>query len=75
MTLSGWDPDILGSKSEVSKKLNAEYKAKYGSDFSEYSANAWMSAMVLFDAIDRAGNLKPEAIKAALDATDIKATT
>ena len=72
MTLSGWDPDILGSKSEVSKKLNADYKAKYGSDFSEYSANAWMSAMVLFDAIERAGNLKPEAIKAALDATDIK---
>ena len=44
MTLSGWDPDILGSKSEASKKLNSEYKAKYGSDFSEYSANAWMSS-------------------------------
>ena len=29
-------------------------------------------AMVLFDAIERAGSLKPEAIKAALDATDIK---
>ena len=72
MTLSGWDPDILGSKSEASKKLNADYKAKYGSDFSEYSANAWMSAMVLFDAIERAGSLKPEAIKTALDATDIK---
>ena len=72
MTLSGWDPDILGSKSEASKKLNDEYKAKYGSNFSEYSANAWMSAMVLFDAIERAGNVKPEAIKAAIDATDIK---
>ena len=72
MTLSGWDPDILGLKSEASRKLNDEYKAKYGSDFSEYSANAWMSAMVLFDAIERAGNLKPDAIKAALDATDIK---
>ena len=73
MTLSGWDPDILGSKPESSKKLNDEYKAKYGSNFSEYSANAWMSAMVLFSAIERAGNLKPEAIKAAVDATAIKA--
>lgn len=72
MTLSGWDPDILGSKPDASKKLNDVYKAKYGSDFSEYSANAWMSAMVLFDAIARAGNLKSDAIKNALDATDIK---
>lgn len=72
MTLSGWDPDILGRKSEVSRKLNDEYKAKYGSNFSEYSANAWMGAMVLFDAIERAGNLKPEAIKAAVDRTAIK---
>jgi branched-chain amino acid transport system substrate-binding protein len=73
MTLSGWDPDILGSKPEISKKLNDEYKAKYGNNFSEYSANAWMSAMVLFDAIERAGSVKPEAIKAAVDATNIKA--
>jgi branched-chain amino acid transport system substrate-binding protein len=72
MTLNGWDPDILSSKPEASKKLNAEYKAKYGSDFSEYSANAWMSAMVLFDALDRAGSVQNTAIKAALDATDIK---
>ncbi|MDR3588848.1 MAG: ABC transporter substrate-binding protein [Negativicutes bacterium] len=72
MTLSGWETDILGGKPEGSKKLNDEYKAKYGSDFSEYSANAWMSAMVLFDAIERAASVKPEAIKAALDATDIK---
>lgn len=72
MTLSGWETDILGGKPEASKKLNDEYKAKYGSNFSEYSANAWMSAMVLFDAIERAGSLKAEAIKAALDATDIK---
>lgn len=72
MTLSGWETDILGGKSEASKKLNEEYKAKYGSDFSEYSANAWMSAMVLFDAIERAGKLDAAAIKAALDATDIK---
>jgi branched-chain amino acid transport system substrate-binding protein len=71
MTLSGWDPDILGSKSEASKKLNDTYKAKYGGDFSEYSANAWMSAMVLFDAIERAGSVKNDAIKAALDATNI----
>ena len=35
MTLNGWDPDILTSKSEASKKLNDVYKAKYGSDFSE----------------------------------------
>jgi branched-chain amino acid transport system substrate-binding protein len=75
MTLNGWDPDILSSKPETSKKLNAEYKAKYGSDFSEYSANAWMSAMVLFDAIDRAGSVKNDAIKAAVDATDIHGQT
>ena len=73
MTLSGWDPDILSSKAETSKKLNDDYKAKYGTDFSEYSANAWMSAMVLFGAIERAGSLAPDAIKAAVDATDIKA--
>jgi branched-chain amino acid transport system substrate-binding protein len=71
MTLSGWDPDILGAKSEASKQLNDTYKAKYGSDFSEYSANAWMSAMVLFNAIERAGSLNNDAIKAAMDATNI----
>lgn len=72
MTLSGWDPDILSSKTEESKKLNEEYKSKYGTNFSEYSANAWMSAMVLFDAIDRAGSLDATAIKDALSATDLK---
>ena len=72
MTLASWKPDILATKPDSSKKLNEDYKAKYGSDFSDYSANAWMSAMVMFDAIERAGNVKPEAIKAALDATDIK---
>ena len=72
MTLNGWDPDILSSKPEASKALNTAYKAKYGSDFSEYSANAWMSAMVLFDAIERAGSVKNDAIKAAVDATDVR---
>jgi branched-chain amino acid transport system substrate-binding protein len=72
MTLSGWDPDVLGSKTEESKKLNEEYKSKYGTDFSEYSANAWMSAMVLFDAIERAASLDAAAIKDALSATDMK---
>ncbi|MFT3961274.1 ABC transporter substrate-binding protein [Propionivibrio sp.] len=72
MTLCSWKPDILNSKPAASKKLNEDYKARYGTDFSDYSANAWMSAMVLFDAVERAGSLKPEAIKAAMDATDIK---
>jgi branched-chain amino acid transport system substrate-binding protein len=72
MTLSGWDTDILSAKPEQAKKLNERYKQKYGSDFSEYSANAWMSAMVLFDAIDRAGSLQADKIRDALAKTDIK---
>jgi branched-chain amino acid transport system substrate-binding protein len=72
LTLCSWKPDILRSKPESSQKLNEQYKAKYGSDFSDYSANAWMSAMVMFTAIEQAGSVEAAKIKEALDMTDLK---
>lgn len=48
----------------------AAYKAKYNEDPSYHAAGGYIAGMLLQHAIEKAGSLETEAVKAALDATD-----
>ena len=52
--------------------VNALYKAKQGKDLNDNTSREMTALLVLADAINRAGSAKPEAIRTALKATDIK---
>lgn len=61
----------LAAKKPLIKQVNDLFKSRYGADFTGNSARSFTGAMVLFDAINRAGSTDPEAIRKALAATDI----
>ena len=65
---SVWSAGKPGSAAAVANDL---YKAKSGSDLDDTSARIMQGVFVLADAIDRAGSTDPEAIRAALRATDL----
>jgi branched-chain amino acid transport system substrate-binding protein len=67
---SAWD---IGKPGSVTAKINAMFKAKTGHDLDDTSARNMQAFFVLAAAINRAGSTKPEAIQAALKATDLKA--
>ncbi len=67
---SAWD---VGKAGSVTEKINAMFKAKTGHDLDDTSARNMQAFFVLADAINRAGSTKPEAIQAALKATDLRA--
>jgi branched-chain amino acid transport system substrate-binding protein len=57
---------------DVTKTFEAEYRAVFPDQFPEsYTLEAYDSLMIMADAIERAGSLDPDAIIAALEATDI----
>lgn len=61
---------------ENSKKFFTDFTAKYKHEPTSLSAEGYDAAKVLFDAIDRAGEAKPELIRAALATTkDFKGAT
>lgn len=61
---------------ENSKKFLAAFRAKYKHDPTSLSAQGYDSARLLFDAIGRASEVKPEAIRKALAETkDFKGAT
>lgn len=66
---SGW---ALGAKDSINWRINELFKAKTGRDIDDTSARTMQAFFVLVDAINRAGSTKPEAIQAALRATDMK---
>ncbi|MCG3208906.1 MAG: Leucine-, isoleucine-, valine-, threonine-, and alanine-binding protein [Anaerolineae bacterium] len=53
------------------KEFVEAYKAKYGEDPSYHAAGGYASGLVLQRAIEQAGSVEQEAVKAALDATNI----
>jgi branched-chain amino acid transport system substrate-binding protein len=67
---SAWSPGKPGS---LTYKLNELYKKRVGTDISDPTARTIQGFFTLADAINRAGSTKPEAIIAALKATDHKA--
>ena len=62
-----------GKPGSISAVINDMFKKKTGSDMDDVSARAMEAAMVLIDAINRAGSTDPAKIRDALKATDLKA--
>ncbi len=65
-----WAADLAKSK-PIIKQVNDLYKKKYGADMNGNSARTFTGALVLADAINRAGSTKPDAIRKALQETNI----
>ena len=72
LSRSPFPPDLI-EKNPVAKALNPAYKARAGKDLYDFPARAFTGIATLLDAINRAGSTDPEAIRAALTKTDIKA--
>ena len=68
---SAWSPGKPGS---LTFRLNELYKKRTGQDITDPTARTIQGFFTLADAINRAGSTKPEAIIAALKATDEKAS-
>ena len=66
---SAWN---IGAKDSTTWRINEMYKAKTGRDLDDTSGRDMQAAFTLLDAINRAGSTKPEAIRKALQATDLK---
>ncbi|MFZ1909378.1 MAG: ABC transporter substrate-binding protein [Burkholderiales bacterium] len=66
---SAWN---IGAKDSTTWRINEMYKAKTGRDLDDTSGRDMQAAFTLMDAINRAGSTKPEAIRTALQATDLK---
>jgi branched-chain amino acid transport system substrate-binding protein len=67
---SGWWSDLLPYPQV--KAFNAKWKAAAGSDPQWYHAVAYETVRVLVTALGKAASLKPEAIRSALAAVDLK---
>ncbi len=61
----------FASKKPIVKAVNDLYRARFGKDMNGHNARVFMGALVLADAIDRAGSTDPEAIRRTLAATDM----
>ena len=67
---SGWWSDLLPYPQV--KAFNAKWKAAAGSDPQWYHATAYETVRALVAALGKAGSLKPDAIRGALAAVDLK---
>lgn len=61
-----WETDL--GKPGV-KEINEKFKKRYGYNLTGESVDAYAAMYVIADALERAGSLKPEKIRDALDAT------
>jgi branched-chain amino acid transport system substrate-binding protein len=61
----------LAAKRPMVGKVNELFKARSGKDLNDYSSRQFMGVIVLADAINRAGSIDGEKIRAALAATDL----
>jgi len=64
---------VPGPPDSITYKVDALFKQRTGRDMDDTTARSMQGFLVLCDAINRAGSTKPEAIRAALAATDIPA--
>jgi branched-chain amino acid transport system substrate-binding protein len=72
ITREVWALD-LAKTNPLIQKVNDLYNSRYKANFTGNSSRTFTGLMVLADAINRAGSLDPEPIRAALAATDLKA--
>ncbi|MFZ0131391.1 MAG: ABC transporter substrate-binding protein [Desulfobacterales bacterium] len=64
-----WETDV--NKPGV-KEINAKFKARYGYNLAGESVDAYLAMYVIKDALERAGSLDPEKIRAALAQTNLR---
>ena len=69
---TGWNSGLLEYLGEEARNVNDKFKGIHNYDMDEFSANGYLSAGVVADALERAASTDREAIRAALAATDIK---
>ncbi|HET6182223.1 MAG TPA: ABC transporter substrate-binding protein [Acetobacteraceae bacterium] len=62
---------VPGKPDSLSYKVNALFKQRTGRDMDDTTARSMEGFLVLCDAINRAGSTKPDAIRAALAATNL----
>ncbi|HUA77855.1 MAG TPA: ABC transporter substrate-binding protein [Acetobacteraceae bacterium] len=65
---------VPGKPGSLSYKVNALFKQQTGRDLDDTTARSMQGFFVLCDAINRAGSTRPDAIRAALAATDLPAS-
>lgn len=70
IALSSWNPGLLEYKPARATELNNKYKAQYGIDLDEYSANGYLAASIVCDVLERAATLDKDKIRDAFAATD-----
>ncbi|MEO8152683.1 MAG: ABC transporter substrate-binding protein [Rhizobacter sp.] len=70
ITREVWALD-LASRNPLIKQVNDLFNSRYKINFTGNSSRSFTGLMVMADAINRAGSTEPEAIRAALAATDI----
>ncbi|WP_454689692.1 ABC transporter substrate-binding protein [Achromobacter aloeverae] len=72
LTRDAWGTDVAQGNSILSK-VDQLYLAKTGKHLNDSAARGLQGALVLADAINRAGKTDPESLRAALVATDLSA--
>jgi branched-chain amino acid transport system substrate-binding protein len=70
ITREVWALD-LASRNPLIKQVNDLFNSRYKINFTGNSSRSFTGLMVMADAINRAGSTEPEAIRAALAATDM----
>lgn len=70
MSRAGFALDAAATRPAIAP-VNALFRARAGRDLDDSSARALTGLLVLADALDRAGLARPEAVRAALAATEI----
>ena len=70
ITREVWALD-LANRNPLIKEVNALYNSRHKANFTGNSSRTFTGLMVIADAINRAGATEPEAIRKALDATDM----
>jgi branched-chain amino acid transport system substrate-binding protein len=71
-TLGFWTPTLTLPSSSGFEEAVSQYQSKFGAAMDEYSAVAYTATFVMADALERAASTKPEDIRAAMSATNIK---
>ncbi|MEJ2034425.1 MAG: ABC transporter substrate-binding protein [Deltaproteobacteria bacterium] len=67
-----WSLDLTQTN-PLAEQVNALFRARYGADLNGNSARGFIGMMTLAEAINRAAATDPDAVRAALRATDIPA--
>lgn len=71
LTINGWSSDVLASKPELAREIDAKCQEDFGCISNEQIANGWLGAMVMYEAFETAATTDKDAVAEALLATNI----